>query len=406
MSQRSDQGFEHREQFLPCATSSLTSLGSCTQVKTQPIYRPIISQLLLILCRYFSALSKACNLSKKACLDRLLTQDYRSTSQRSDMISIPSVIPPQHQAKSQQKPKPRCWDYGCNGREPIREGRSSLNAGIYQCIRSANQPPESNSQLVLASTLNSSFATVNFSSFSPRSPSFFKPHAIPANMASLNIDGNLDAMSRCWTQEEMDAKRRIVEFKRQQNGTLISTTFRPVTLEQGDTDGIYVSCILREEEHETYITSVDIFRLLERLLGVIISGKTRTRIRRNMVRSKPLMVTKDRPGTEKLFDLIMGFPYPSPREEHRPLKVFPWETLATILQKIIGECEIQKRDHDGTSDLIYHVESFDPIASSLDVLSAPTEPLTFSVSPHPTSIPATFCEIEPQPHRPASIYSG
>ena len=207
-----------------------------------------------------------------------------------------------------------------------RTGRDS-NASTYQCSRSGmpNQPPESNLQL--ASTLNSTVATVNSSSSSP----------------SLNIDGDLDDMSRGWTQKEKEAKRRVVEFKPEQNGTLISLTFRPVTLEQCDLDRANVSCIFWEDRDKTYVTSIDIIRLLERLRGGECTVDEKGRIRRSLEAYDPLTVAESNPERRSLFELIMDFPPPKPRNIRTAVKVFPWETLPGILQKMAGKLSPQDK---------------------------------------------------------------
>ena len=140
-----------------------------------------------------------------------------------------------------------------------------------------------------------------------------------------------------WTQDERDAQRRLVEFKRSQSGSTISTHFAPITLETRQQRSICVSCIYWEEKDECFITSVDTIYLLEQLVNVRFTVEEKNRIRRNLEGFRPLTVSKAKSDSEEFFKVIMGFPNPKPRNIEKDVKVFPWKILAHALKKIISK---------------------------------------------------------------------
>lgn len=165
----------------------------------------------------------------------------------------------------------------------------------------------------------------------------FNPYTMYQTKAVLKIDGDLDKMSDDWTQDELDAKRRLVEFKRSQHGSTITTSFAAITPEARPARSICVSCIWWEEKDECFITSVDTIYLLEQLVNVRFTVEEKNRIRRNLEGFRPLTVSKAKPDSEEFFKVIMGFPNPKPRNIEKDVKVFPWKILAHALKKIISK---------------------------------------------------------------------
>ena len=174
---------------------------------------------------------------------------------------------------------------------------------------------------------------------SPSQP--FNPYAMyPSNIkAVLKLEGDLNGMANDWTPDEVSARRRIVRFRRSQNGSIISASFQPVTPEEhAQAPGcIYVNCIWWEEENGCYITSVDTIQLLESLVAVRFTVEEKNRIRRNLEGFRPQTVSKTKTKCEEFFKIIMGFPSPKPRNIEKDVKVFPWRILAGALKKIIGK---------------------------------------------------------------------
>jgi hypothetical protein len=165
----------------------------------------------------------------------------------------------------------------------------------------------------------------------------FNPYSMYQTKAILKIDGDLGKMTEEWTQDELDSKRRLVEFKRSQHGSTITTSFAPVAPEARPARSICVSCIWWEEKDECFITSVDTIFLLEQLVNVRFTVEEKNRIRRNLEGFRPLTVSKAKADSEDFFKIIMGFPNPKPRNIEKDVKVFSWKVLAQALKKIISK---------------------------------------------------------------------
>lgn len=174
----------------------------------------------------------------------------------------------------------------------------------------------------------------------------FNPYLMYPSKAVLKIEGDLNSMTENWTQEELEAKRRLVQFERSQSGSTITTTFTPVTPEARPQRSICVSCILWEEKDECFITSVDTIYLLEQLVNVRFTVEEKNRIRRNLEGFRPQTVSKAKADSEEFFKVIMGFPNPKPRNIEKDVKVFPWKILSHALKKIISK---YVSDFDATS---------------------------------------------------------
>ncbi|KAL8993819.1 MAG: hypothetical protein Q9169_006063 [Polycauliona sp. 2 TL-2023] len=152
--------------------------------------------------------------------------------------------------------------------------------------------------------------------------------------ASLGIQGNLAGVTDNWTLRETMAKRRLVEFGRSQIEGKVTTFFAPV--EACTRKRSTISCILWERSDgycQHVITSVDIIHLLEFLIDCQTDTDEKNRIRRNVDKFEAKTTYKDDPETGPLFNLIMGFPDPKPRHIAKPVKVFPWNQLATAVAR-------------------------------------------------------------------------
>jgi hypothetical protein len=157
------------------------------------------------------------------------------------------------------------------------------------------------------------------------------------NKANLKIIGDLDTMAQAWTAEEWNARRRLVQFWRRQEGNEIHCDFQAVQQADRQPNSIVVSCIFWQERNDCFITSVDCIYLLESLIGVRFTVEEKNRIRRNLEGFRPLTVSKCKPDSADFFKLIMSFPNPKPRNIEKDVKVFPWKTLPYALKKIIGK---------------------------------------------------------------------
>jgi hypothetical protein len=144
-------------------------------------------------------------------------------------------------------------------------------------------------------------------------------------------------MAREWSEDEFETRRRLVHFRREQSGSTITTSFKPVAIDERPPHSVCISCIYWEEKQECFVTSVDTIYLLEQLVAARFTVEEKNRIRRNLEGFRPLTVSKGKPESEEFFKVIMAFPTPKPRNIEKDVKVFHWKDLASALKKIIGK---------------------------------------------------------------------
>ncbi|KAK3306295.1 uncharacterized protein B0T15DRAFT_136819 [Chaetomium strumarium] len=167
----------------------------------------------------------------------------------------------------------------------------------------------------------------------------FPGYGVYQEKATLKIFGDLSSMAEGWTQEEWENKRRLVLFRKQQTGSVLTVSFKPVSAAERPPHSICISCIWWEEKQACYVTSVDTIHLLEQLLAAPnrFGVDEKNRIRRNLEGFRPATVSKARAESEEFFKVIMGFGNPKPRNIEKDVKVFHWKDLAGALYKIISK---------------------------------------------------------------------
>jgi hypothetical protein len=205
--------------------------------------------------------------------------------------------------------------------------------------------------------------------------------------AVLKLNGDLDAMAERWSVEEFEARRRLVQFTRRQNGSTIHADFKSIAPEDRPPNSITISCIWWEEKKECFVTSVDTIFLLESLVAVRFTVEEKNRIRRNLEGFRPLTVSKSKADSEDFFKTIMGFPNPKPRNIEKDVKVFPWKILSHALKKIISK---YSASYSSTASAILTPASstYASTEASLDHQSPPMlDVITTSAAFPNTSIP-------------------
>lgn len=220
------------------------------------------------------------------------------------------------------------WGYGhsLTARSPL----SHTTISRPSSITTLPVPTSSAPQLIRTSTLQASGSSGG---------SQLNPYALYSTKAVLKINGDLESMASGWTQEEWENRRRIVLFNKKQQGPTLSTSFKPVTVNERPPQSICISCIYWAEKEECYVTSVDTISLLEQLVAAPgrFTVEEKNRIRRNLEGFRPLTVSKAKADSEEFFKVIMGFPNPKPRNIEKDVKVFPWKILGSALKKIISK---------------------------------------------------------------------
>lgn len=163
------------------------------------------------------------------------------------------------------------------------------------------------------------------------------PHEEQQAQAELRIVGNLRHITRNWTNEEIHSGRRLVFFQRIQHGARVDLHFEAIDAKDYDSNMCVISCILRKDTNEFYVTSVDCITLLELIINQRFSVEEKNRIRRNLEVCRPITVSKSKPGLEQFFRQIMSFGAPRPRNIEKDVKVFLWDNLHNALQKIVAK---------------------------------------------------------------------
>ena len=207
-------------------------------------------------------------------------------------------------------------------------------------LNSASSPDSANPPLARTTKLQQPNSRASTPA-APTSGETWNPYLLNPNKAVLKIRGNLESMREDWTPEEVAAKRRLVRFGREQNGTMITAYFRPAKPDERpsahEMGEPRISCIYWEERQEFCVTSVDTISLLEYLVRGRFQVEEKNRIRRNLEGFRPSTVAKLREDTEEFFKVIMGFPNPKPRNIEKDVKVFAWNDLGMALKKIISK---------------------------------------------------------------------
>jgi len=155
------------------------------------------------------------------------------------------------------------------------------------------------------------------------------------SLVSFKLEGDLRALGKDLSDEEIARSRRLVRFIRKEEGNTLRLFFYPIRQEDYEEGFFVISCIYDEDDfRDTWCTSVDMMRLL----GYISQDKTadqeKGRIRRNLEFLRPSTVTRNG-ERHKLFQTIMDMPMPKPRTIEKSVKVFRWNSLVPGLNKVM-----------------------------------------------------------------------
>jgi len=153
----------------------------------------------------------------------------------------------------------------------------------------------------------------------------------------VDIVTPFDDMCSNWSDTELKNGRRLVQFRRVQDGRKLIISCEPLAQDDFNQTSSVISCIYRRELGIFYVTSVDVIYLLECITATDFPVEEKNRIRRNLEGLKPTTVSKHKPGFEKFFQRIMDFPDPKPRNIEKDLKVFEWSQLGAALDKILSK---------------------------------------------------------------------
>ncbi|AEO58377.1 hypothetical protein MYCTH_2305657 [Thermothelomyces thermophilus ATCC 42464] len=251
-----------------------------------------------------------------------MLSSYRGPSFADHYSRTPSML---------RSPQGTGWMFNNQLDHPLRASSSALAHGAHVPVSRSSltplqHPPSTTPQLIRTSTLT-------------QPAGGYPGYGVYQEKATLKIIGDLSSMAEGWTQEEWENKRRLVLFRKQQTGSVLTVSFKPVSVAERPPHSICISCIWWEEKQACYVTSVDTIHLLEQLLAAPnrFGVDEKNRIRRNLEGFRPATVSKSRPESEEFFKVIMGFGNPKPRNIEKDVKVFHWKDLSGALYKIISK---------------------------------------------------------------------
>ncbi|KAK3323093.1 hypothetical protein B0T19DRAFT_197899 [Cercophora scortea] len=221
---------------------------------------------------------------------------------------------------------------------PLRSPAAAISHGSHSSMTRPSLTPVQQSNPATPQLIRTSTLAQPVGPGGSHNPGY-NPYALYQTKATLKINGDLCTMAENWTQEEWENRRRLVLFRKQQTGSVLTTRFEPVSISERPPNSTCISCIWWEEKQECFVTSVDTIYLLEQLVTAPgrFSVEEKNRIRRNLEGFHPLTVSKSKAESEGFFKVIMSFGNPKPRNIEKDVKVFPWKTLSQALKKIISK---------------------------------------------------------------------
>ncbi|EAQ88602.1 hypothetical protein CHGG_05221 [Chaetomium globosum CBS 148.51] len=220
----------------------------------------------------------------------------------------------------------------------------------------------------------------------------FPGYGVYQEKATLKIAGDLSTMAEGWSQEEWESKRRLVLFRKQQTGSVLTVSFKAVSAAERPPHSICISCIWWEEKQACYVTSVDTIHLLEQLLAAPnrFGVDEKNRIRRNLEGFRPATVSKARSESEEFFKVIMGFGNPKPRNIEKDVKVFHWKDLSGALYKIISKYSASTTTNVMTPTTSPHVATTMGLGGSYPALPPTPVSTTSSTTADPAAAGVSY----------------
>lgn len=154
---------------------------------------------------------------------------------------------------------------------------------------------------------------------------------------TMDIKGDLNALTKDWTLDELKCKRRLVLISSTQHFNHLSLSFTPLMPQDYSIGMSVISCIYSETMDRHFVTSVDLISLLERLVKQKFPVQEKNRIRRNFQSLKPITVTRSSPKFQILFEQIMHYKSPRPRRVEKDVKVLYWSNVESALMKVLSK---------------------------------------------------------------------
>ncbi|CAB4496037.1 unnamed protein product [Rhizophagus irregularis] len=167
------------------------------------------------------------------------------------------------------------------------------------------------------------------------------------NGVRISFDGNHNDMTQSWSQEELNVRRRVVQFFKTRAKKRIMASFKAVDLIEQPKNGIFVSCLYWYDKKiqcdKWYFTSTDYLNLLESLTGIRLTSDEKNRIRRNLEEYKPITVGKNKNDSDEIYKDLMSYSFAKPRNVEKDIKLYEWRHLLHAVEKIINKYGKKKK---------------------------------------------------------------
>ncbi|CAB4409501.1 unnamed protein product [Rhizophagus irregularis] len=167
------------------------------------------------------------------------------------------------------------------------------------------------------------------------------------NGVRISFDGNHNDMTQSWSQEELNVRRRVVQFFKTRAKKRIMASFKAVNPIERPKNGIFISCLYwydkKTQCDKWYFTSTDYLNLLESLTGIRLTSDEKNRIRRNLEEYKPITVGKNKNNSDEIYKDLMSYSFAKPRNAEKDIKLYEWRHLLPAIEKIIKKYSGKKK---------------------------------------------------------------
>ncbi|CAB4491235.1 unnamed protein product [Rhizophagus irregularis] len=144
------------------------------------------------------------------------------------------------------------------------------------------------------------------------------------NGVQISFDGNHNDMTQSWSQEELNVRRRVVQFFKTRVKKRIMAFFKAVDPIERPKNGIFISCLYC-------------------LTGIRLTSDEKNRIRRNLEEYKPITVGKNKNDSDEIYKDLMSYSFAKPRNTEKDIKLYEWRYLLPAIEKIIKKYSGKKK---------------------------------------------------------------
>lgn len=166
---------------------------------------------------------------------------------------------------------------------------------------------------------------------SPTQPS--QQDATKSPRVSVKFKNDLSSTELHWTEYEIGNNRRIVEYSffQEKEGGVVQINFESVDPRNRKPKDFSMSCIRSLTGNDCFVTSFDIYRLLEYFTGYKLAREDKCYLRQIFSQGEYQRTR----CTSEMWKIISGS---NLRSVSRNGYLYPWKKLKSLVEGIIGEC--------------------------------------------------------------------